>query len=586
MSFFKQVLATMVGILVMSILGGVIFFATIVSIIASGDKTPSISSGSVLQINLQGLVADRVADDSPLSYVLGDSFYEQSLSDILSAIREAKTNPKIEAIFLQGGMIETEPANLQEIHEALVNFRESGKKIFAYGETYSQGAYYISSVADEIMLNPAGQVDWHGLSSQRIYYKDLLDKVGVNMQLYRVGKYKSYGEAYTRNNMSDESREQLTAMIGGIWSEILTKVSAHRKIPTDTLNAYADRYISFETPERFVTSGLVDTLCYINDAKTLMQKKLGVSKLNMVSPTELVANISAPSYKEGKVAVYFAEGSIVTSNVEGFSGESYISSDQMVPDIENLSDDESVKAVVLRINSPGGSAAASEMIWDAVRRLAKKKTVVVSMGGAAASGGYYIASAAPTIFADPTTITGSIGIFAMIPDAHSLLDNKIGLKFETVKTNASGDFLTTLSRPLTSGESAVIQAYVDRGYDLFLDRVAKGRKKTRDEVHEIAQGRVWTGAEAHKIGLVDKLGGLDNAIAFAAKKAGVKANAVETYPAPKAWYEDLLEDTKSNYFETQMREVLGDLYVPITYTHSLKGRDCIQTALPYRIDIR
>ncbi len=582
--FLKQVLAVLVGFGIISLFGFVMLLSVIAAAMAGDSPETEVKKESVLQISLDGVIADRVVDN-PLNMLWNERGQAQSLDDLLLAVKEARTNDKIKAIFIHAGLVDAPLANLQELREALSNFKKSGKKIYAYGDDYSQGAYYVSSVADKLMLNPAGLIDWHGLSVQPVYYKDLLDKVGVSMQLIRVGKYKSAGEVYIQNSMSDANREQLSTMLGTMWREVTAKVAVDRKRSVEQLNALADNYVAFGQTEDFVKSGLADTLCYIDGAKSKLKELLGTDELRMVSPKALVSQISSKS-AEKKVAVYYAAGPIVDERIPNLNSDESISASTMVPDLEDLEDDDDVSAVVIRVNSPGGSASASEKIWHAIKKLNTKKPVIISMGGVAASGGYYIACGGRTIFADPTTITGSIGIYASIPEASGLLTAKLGLRFETVKTNASADFLTSYSRPLTEGETQVLQAYINRGYDLFLKRVAENRKMTTEQVHQWAQGRVWSGYDAKQIGLVDKLGGLDNAVTFAAKTAKLGDYEVVAYPKPKEWFEDFINQTKNNYFDSQMREVLGDLYTPFMYARSLKGQNSIQTALPYELKVK
>lgn len=485
----KYMLATMLAMICMGVFACLMGLLMLLSVVAAGDGKPTLKDGTVLRVSLTGTLADRDTTN-PLAELLGNkTLKRQGLDDLLAAIRTAKENDKVKGIYVEGGVLAADYASLQELRGALADFKKSGKFVLAYGETYTQGAYYVASVADEVLINPGGMIDWHGISSQPIFYKELLDKVGVKIQVFRVGTYKSYVEPYTRTEMSEPNRRQVQSFIDDIWGRLCRDVSASRRITTDSLNALADRYVTLDEAGNYVKCGLADSLAYIDGVRDRLRALAKVDKLNLVDPVALAKLEKEPDADE-TVAVYYAEGGIVDEAADSpLGGESQIVGKKVVEDLDALMNDDDVKAVVLRVNSGGGSAYASEQMWRAVRLLRSKKPVVVSMGGLAASGGYYMSCGADVIFAEPTTLTGSIGVFGMIPDATGLLTDKLGLHFDVVKTNEASDF-GALGRPFTAAESAAMQGYVNRSYALFLKRVAEGRHMRVADVDSVAQGRV------------------------------------------------------------------------------------------------
>lgn len=581
--FFKYVSATVVGLLVTGVVLTVAGLATLGSLVAVSSSTTEVTDGAVLRLRLAGEVAER-ATETPLGMLLGEDAEVTGLDQLLAAIRIAATDDRISGIYLEGGVLLASPATLEELRGALADFKRSGKFVVAYGDTYSQGAYYVASVADSVVLNPSGMLDWHGFAATPIFYKDLLEKVGVRMQVFRVGTYKSYVEPYTRTAMSEASREQIDAYLRDIWGRFCDDVAASRRVGTDSLNAYANRYALLSAPEEYVRMGLVDTLAYVDGARALLRRMAGTERLSLVAPRDVVALEKKASDRDSEIAVYYAYGDIVGSPVEGLGSSELIVGSDVVVDLDRLASDDRVKAVVLRINSGGGSAYASEQMWRAVQLLKARKPVVVSMGGTAASGAYYLACGAHCIYAEPTTLTGSIGIFGMIPDASGLLTDKLGLHFDVVKTNEASDF-GTVGRPFNAAESGAMQAYVDRGYAQFLSRVAAGRGMKPQQVDSIAQGRVWTGQQARAIGLVDRLGSLGDAVAEAARRAKVEDYAVKAYPAQQAWYEAVWSEKRENYFEQELRSALGSYYRPLVFLKSLRGTDCLQARLPYELNL-
>jgi len=461
--------------------------------------------------------------------------------------------------------------------------------LLAYSDTYSQSGYYIASVADRILLNPEGMVDWHGLASQPMFFKDAMAKVGVRMQVFKVGTFKSAVEPYINTEMSEANREQVNSYLTSIWNSMLKDISAARKIDTDKLNTLADEYVALHPAQYMVDSRLVDTLSYIDGVKAYLKQKMDVKEdesLNFITPKDM-ANAEIPGYKEqdDKVAVYYAVGDIVqtSGNVSPMSGNGpQIVGEKVIDDLRALREDKNVKAVVLRVNSGGGSAYASEQIWREVELLKAEKPVVVSMGGLAASGGYYIAN---KIIAEPTTLTGSIGIFGMVADMSELITQKVGVKFDVVKTNALSD-MGTMARPMNAEEGQLMQSMVERGYETFTGRVAMGRKMKIEDVKAIAEGRVWTGEQAKERGLVDQLGNLDAAIKVAAKLAKLEKYNRVNYPEPEPWYQSLLSDKKSGYMEAEMRDMLGEYYTTFALIRSLKSQDRIQARLPFEPNIK
>lgn len=588
--FLKYVLATIVGIICTGfIMGMMSLFMFIVMAILSSD-TPSVKNGTVLRIQLSGTLNERAKENPFAQYLNNDIAQTQGLDDIITAIKTAQTNDKIRGIYLEGGTLISDMATAQELRKALVDFKKSKKFILAYADNYSQGSYYIASAADKVLVNPSGIVDWHGLASQPIFFTDLLKKVGVKMQVFKVGTYKSAVEPYILTKMSDANREQVSSFVGDIWKNICTDVASSRKISIEGLNAYADHYITFADAKDYVKAHLVDGLAYADEVSTLLRALSQQDKVNFIAPADL-AKLAEKKSGDGTIAVYYAQGNIVDAVADNsfMSNESYIVGPKVVEDLDRLANDDNIKAVVLRINSGGGSAYASEQMWRAIQLLKKKKPVVVSMSGMAASGGYYMSCGADYIVAEPTTLTGSIGIFGMIPDASELLTDKLGLHFDMVKTNKGADF-GAQGRAFNADEANVMQQYVNRGYRLFISRVAAGRHITPEQVDHIGQGRVWTGSQALKIKLVDKLGTLDDAIAEAASRANLKDYDVLSTPNKESWVDQILNSTvKRDYMEEKLRTTLGVYYAPLQFVGTLNGmsaKDYLQARIYYIPNIK
>ena len=585
-NFLLQVLAVIVGIICASIFMGIMSFVMLLAIIVAAPSTEKpITDGSVLHVKLTGTLAER-ATENPLSEVFPSELLEtQGLDQVTTAIQKAKDNDNIKGIYLEGGILATDYASMEELRKALVDFKETGKFVVAYAENYTQGAYYIASVADSVLINPSGMLEWMGISSQPIFYKDLLEKLGVKMQVFRVGTFKSAVEPFTNTAMSEANRAQVQSYINDIWGVISHDVATSRALPVDSLNAYAQRYSALADASEYVKMGLVDKTAYADEVRDILRQLSGKDKVSFATPKDVIAQPETKS-TDAPIAVYYAFGNIVGSEADGFSDEPQIVGPKVVKDLDRIAHNDAIKAVVLRINSGGGSAFASEQMWRAIQLLKEKKPVVVSMGGLAASGGYYMACGADYIVAEPTTLTGSIGIFGMVPDASGLLTDKLGLHFDVVKTHEASDF-GAMGRAFNPAESAAMQQYVERGYALFLKRVAEGRGMTPEKVDNIAQGRVWTGQQALGIGLVDSLGTLNDAIAKAAELAQLEEEtAVQTYPAPTSWLDQLSKSIESDYMENRLRTFLGAYYKPLQFAATLEGSDCLQARMPYDPNLR
>ena len=585
--FLKYTAATIVGLLIFTIIIVAIGMMSIVGMIASGSSSAPISDNSVMVLSLNGTLEERSETDV-MSSLMGGGTSSTGLDEVLNAIKKAKENDNIKGIYIEASAFSADSyASLQAIRKALVDFKKSGKWIVSYGDTYSQGTYYLASTADKVLMNPQGMVDWHGLGGQQMLLKDLLAKFGVKVQLSKVGAYKSAPEMFTADKMSAENREQITAYMNGIWENILKDVSESRKISVDQLNQYADSLITFDEPQNFVKYKFVDKLVYTDEVKDVVKEMLKIGKDDNINKVSLSSMVNAKgSRNDGEaIAVYYAYGDVVDGAAGGLSQGHTIDAQKVCKDLEKLMNDDDIKAVVLRINTGGGSAYASEQIWHSMKQLKAKKPVVVSMGGMAASGGYYISCIGNYIYAEPTTLTGSIGIFGMFPDASQLLTEKLGVKFEEIKTNKFATF-GSMSRPISEEEMAYLNRYIERGYDLFRSRVAEGRKMSVDEVEKIAQGHVWLGQDALKIKLVDALGGLDDAIKKAAELAKIEEYHSVAYPEAEGWETQLLNKfNDNNYIEAQARLVLGEYYEPFMLLRTMNKQNAIQARIPFYLRV-
>ncbi|MFC2320289.1 MAG: signal peptide peptidase SppA [Prevotella nigrescens] len=585
--FFKNVFATFVGLFLFVLVTLLLGFVCIFGMVLSSESTTEIKNNSVLVINLSGPLNERT-EENVITKFVGKTANETSLEDVLSGIEKAKADKNIKGIYLEAGVfVPNSYAALQEIRDALIDFKKSNKWIVAYGDSYTQGTYYLASVANDVYLNPQGMLDWHGLSTQRIYLKDMLAKFGVKVQVSKVGTYKSATEMFTDDKMSDADRQQTSAYLNGIWKYLLKGVGESRNIPIAKLNEYADSVITFANPTDYLKMKLIDKLLYTDQVRNEIKKRLGIASDDDINQVSLADLKTVKADKNGnEIAVYYAYGDIVDAPVSGTSlSQHNIVGKDVCKDLKELMDDDDVKAVVIRVNSGGGSAFASEQMWHQIMELKKVKPVVVSMGGYAASGGYYMSVPANWIVAEPTTITGSIGIFGMFPDFSGLASEKLGIKFDEVKTNKNGTFLSPM-RPLTPDEMRMLQVYIDRGYNTFKDRVAQGRKLTMQQVETIAQGHVYTGEDALKIKLVDELGGLDKAVQKAVQLAKIKDYYTKNYPAPVNWLDQIFGDyVQDNYLSEQLHSSLGMLYQPFSILRTLNQQSAIQARIPYFINI-
>ena len=585
--FLKFTLATVTGIIISSV---VLFFISILvvfSMVSSSESETQVRKNSVMMLDLNGTLTEG-SQENPLDFLMKEDYKTYGLDDILSSIRKAKENKDIKGIYIQATSLGAGFASLEEIRDALKDFKESGKFIVAYGDTYTQNLYYLSSVADKVLLNPQGMLEWRGLAATPMFFKDLLEKIGVEMQIFKVGTYKSAVEPFISTEMSPANREQVNVYLSSIWGQITSSVAESRNLSVEALNKEADRMLMFYPAEESVKNGLVDTLIYKNDVRDYLKNMVGIDKddnmpvLGIQDMINVKKNV--PRDKSGNViAVCYAYGEI--DGGSSASTDEGINSEKVIKDLRKLKDDENVKAVVLRVNSPGGSAYGSEQIWYAVNQLKKEKPVIVSMSDYAASGGYYIACNADTIVAEPTTLTGSIGIFGMMPNAKGLTE-KLGVNFDVVKTNPYADF-GNLTRPMNDGEKGLMQMYVNKGYELFLTRCSDGRGISMEELDKIAQGRVWTGSTAKELGLVDELGGLDKALEIAIAKAGVDAYTVMNYPKKEGFLESLMNTNPGNYIKARMLNgKMNDVYRQFSIIENFDKIDRIQARVPFELNIQ
>ena len=584
--FFKNVFATMLGLFLFGIVMSFMGFMCLIGIIASSSSTTKIEDNSVLVLKLDGSMTEQ-EEENMMNSLQGIS--SLSFEGTMKAIKKAKDDDKVAGIYLEAGQFGADLAQAEEIEKALLDFRKSGKWIIAYGENYSTLGYYLASTANKIYLNKEGMIEWSGIGGEKVYYKNLLAKVGIKFVTTKVGKYKSAVEQLTADNISDADREQTQRYLDGWWNTILATVAKNRSLNKDSLNAYADRVITLEAPENMQKYKLVDGLIYNDQIADIVRKQLGIDKeddINKLTVDDINADDTPVTGEH--IAVYYAYGDIVdkASPQSIFQDDRQIVGNDMCRDLEDLAKDDDVKAVVIRVNSGGGSAYASEQIWHQISELKKVKPVVVSMSGAAASGGYYLSSNANWIVADPTTITGSIGIFGLFLDRSELYTKKLGINYAEVKTNRNSVFGAS-GHPFTPEQLSLLQNNVNRGYMLFKKRVAEGRKMTMEQVENIAQGRVWLGQDAIKLKLVDQLGGLDDAIVKAAKLAKMNDYETASYPSPLSTWEQLLGSYVGgdDLLNGKMQAYLGEFYEPFKIINDAKHMDKVQARMPYIIKI-
>jgi protease-4 len=571
-------LATVCGIAIFLLITGFFLVISLAGMLASDSASTKVKENSVFVIKLNGTISERAEEDSPLNALMGmGDMSAMGLDDLIGSIRKAKANDDIKGIYLEGGITEFDaPATAQQLRDALKDFKQSGKWIVAYADQYLQANYYVASVADKVYLNAEGMVDFKGLGGKGEYMKGLYDKLGVKYLTAKVGKYKSYVERNTQTGMSDYDREQRAAYLNGIWKYWLKEIGESRKVSAEQLNQLAnDSIMSLANPNDYLTAKLIDKIVFPEELQAEIKDRLKIGKDEHIHQLTLsdMLNVKEESSNDGEeIAVYYAFGSIVDTeamNLLNGGGHSIVGK-TTAEDLRKLADDDDVKAVVFRVNSGGGSAVASEQIRHAIKLVKAKKPVVVSMGGMAASGGYWISSPANWIVAEPTTITGSIGIFGLIPNFSGLVQDKLGVTFDGVSTNKYSDYETDLVVGKNPEEvMSHMQTYVNRGYQSFLDIVAEGRGMKPAQVDSIAQGRVWLATDAQKIKLVDQLGSLDDAVKKAAELAKVGEYHTQAYPGKGNWLDAFMPQTdkKGSYLDSklqaELKTLLGDLYEPL-----------------------
>lgn len=586
MDFLKQVLATITGVFITGIILFVVFLIFIGALIQQSSKESAVPAPakSVLYISMDFEIVEKTEANpfADLNIPLYGSAKSIGLNDILTKIKAAKTDDNIKGIYLNPSTTGVGFATLKAIRDAVVDFKESGKFVVAYSDGYSQKAYYLATAADSIYLNPQGSLDFRGLSSSVVFMKEALDKLGVDMQVIKVGTYKSAVEPFILNEMSEPNREQVTSYLNSIYESFLTDISEGRQIAKDSLDRIADEYL-IRNPKDALKYKFIDGELYKDELLTSIKEKLGVAADKDISAVSILnyAAKSAASTTKDEVAVLYAYGDIVDG--EGQSGQ--IGGDKISRELRKLRKDNNVKAVVLRINSGGGSALASDVIWREVELTKKVKPIVVSMGDYAASGGYYIAAAADSIFAEANTLTGSIGVFGLIPNFKGLLNNKLGINIQNVNTGKYSSLMSDPDNALTAEEASIIQLQVNEVYATFMDRVAQGRGMTVAQVDSIGQGRVWSGAQAVELGLVDRIGDLQTAINAATSKGKIENYTVVEYPAKEDALSQILSTSKDKIKMWFLEDELGDYQKYLLDVKKTLTQTGIQARLPYSIEI-
>ncbi len=585
--FFKYVFASVVGFLI-SIFIISIFFIVLIGVLVSSlseDKKVDVATNTVLHLNLDQTIKERTPNQRfeklPL---LGSNDKSIGLRDLIKAIHHAKTDPNIKVIYLTASSPSAGKATLKEIRDALIDFKSSKKQIIAYSEVYTQNAYYLASAANKVYLNPQGALEFKGFSSELMFFKGALEKIGVEAQIIRVGTFKSAVEPFTNDKMSDNNREQVTAYVNGLYNTFLEGIAQTRKLPKDSLFVWANAY-RIEEPKDALTHKMVDALRYkdqvIDELKSLsgIGKKEKITTISVNDYAENVSQIKATGKK--KIAIIYANGDIIS----GEGDDESIGSERISRAVRKARLDSNVKAIVLRVNSGGGSALASDVIWREISLSQKVKPVIASFGDVAASGGYYIASAADSIFVQPNTITGSIGVFGIIPNFQNLLNNKLGITFDGVKTGQYADIMS-VNRPMTAGERFIIQNSVNNVYDTFITRVADGRKKTKEYVNSVGGGRVWVGTDAIRIGLADRVGNFNDAIVAAGKKAGIKDYRVVEYPEKIDPFKSLIESSTDKIKLYYAKQEFGENFILYQQMKKAIVNSGIQARMPFEINVQ
>ncbi len=584
--FWRVVFGSMLGFLFSSIIVSVLYMMMMIGMISTlstlSEETEVIKENTILKIDLSRQVAER-SIENPFEGMSGYTT-PQGLNDILAALKAAAEDPKIKGVYISSGSALASPATLKEIHDAILKFKESGKFVYAYSNGYEQNGYYIASTADKVVMNPTGNLLLKGYAFQVMFYKGLLEKLDVDVQVIRHGKFKSAVEPYILDKMSTENREQYTLLANSLWECLTNDISASRNIPVDRINYITDNLSCFSA-DSALKCKLVDKLAYSDDMEKMLKEKMDVGEednLNFVSVAKYVKSVSNTDMASDKIAVIYAAGEIFDGKGDNDSG---IYSDSFIKDFKKAYKDEHVKAIVLRVNSPGGSALASENIWREIANAKKAgKIVVTSMGDYAASGGYYISCNSDYIVAEPNTLTGSIGVFGMIPSLQNTLKNKLGVTIDVVKTNQHSDMMTGF-RAMDEAEMAVMQQMVDETYNLFTKRVADGRKMTQAAVDSIGQGRVWAGKDALALGLVDQLGSMDNAISKAAELAKLDNYAIAYYPRQKTLFEKIFSNNEDEV-QIAMKAQLGTLYPIYQELNTILTQSGVQARIPAFVSIQ
>ena len=586
--FFKYVLATVVGIFAVSVIGFILFFMIIGAIVSSTEKTVIVNNNSMLVLNLDRQIIDRAPNDpfQDLNIPGLQMAQQVGLDDITESIKKAATDDRIKAIYLNLSYVNGGMASVEEIRNSLKEFKENcDKPIYAYGSNYDQKAYYLASVANKIIIHPLGTVDFRGLGGQMTFYKNALEKLGVEVQVVRHGKFKAAVEPFIREDMSEKNREQTLTYLNSLWGHMLEGISQERNIPVEKLNKYADEVLTLKKGEDLVDYGLIDAAEYKDQVLDELREITGISGnrgIPIIGATDY-ANASVKSAMKGfsrnKIAVIYASGDIgIAMGGEGISG------DALSREIRRVRQDSTYKAIVLRINSPGGSAFESDVIWREVKLAAEAKTVVASFGDVAASGGYYIACAADKIVASPNTITGSIGIFGIFPNAGELLNDKLGITFDEVETNDHSNLLP-MTRPMTDFERTLLQQYIEEGYQTFISHVAEGRGMETAQVDSIGQGRVWSGENALENGLIDMYGGLKEAIDLAAEISGVEDYRTVSLPYLPDPFEELFQTAPDRIRTWWLKSELGENYKQYEQLKKITQMKGIMARMPYDISV-
>lgn len=585
--FFKFTFASMLGFLLAGLLMFFIFLGILVSAVSVGNKeTVVVPEKTILMLTLDRPVSDRSTDNpfANINFNNPGMGKQLGLNDILLALKKASSDDKIKGIYLELGDIPSGQATVEEIRNALLEFKKSGKFIVSYSEAFTQKSYYLASVSDKIYINPAGAMEFKGMVGQVMFFKGLLDKIDVEAQVIRHGKFKSAIEPFTLDKMSEPNKVQTLTFISGMWNHMLAGISESRKIPVSDLNTIANEY-KIQTPQDAINLKMADKLMYKDEVLDELKNRVGASKIKDLKLMKLSKYAKSPDSEtkssDGKVAVIYASGNIVS----GEGDEASVGSERISKAIRKARLDEKVKSIVLRVDSPGGSALASDVIWREMVLAKKAKPVVVSMGNVAASGGYYISCAADKIYAYPNTITGSIGVFGIIPNMKDMFGKNLGITFDEVKTNPYADYIP-VTRPMNDAEKKIITRDIENIYTTFITHVSEGRKMTIAQVDSIGQGRVWSGADAKRIGLVDEFGGLNDAIKEAAKLAKLKDYETMELPEQKDTFQQLMETFAGDNTSVFLKKELGAAYPYFNYLRRMSHMEGIQALMPYEFDIR